>query len=130
MRPGVSGGTLDPMALDALIVDDNEHFLVSASALLEREGLCVATASTWDEALTQVRERRPDVVLIDLNLGSVSGLALATALTSAVAEAPAMILISSESSDDVRDLLLGSPVRGFLSKLDLSAQAIESILGS
>lgn len=118
------------MALDALIVDDNEQFLVSASALLEREGLHVVTASTWDEALTQVHEQRPDVVLIDLNLGSVSGLALAAELTSAVVEAPAMILISSESSDDVRDLLIGSPVRGFLSKLDLSAQAIESVLGS
>jgi hypothetical protein len=41
-----------------------------------------------------------------------------------------VVLISSESYDDVRELLIGSPVRGFVSKVDLSASAIESIVGS
>ena len=118
------------MALDVVIVDDSDPFLVSASALLQREGMnVVGTASTRDQARRLVGDRRPDVVLLDLNFGSVSGLDLAAELASDETGSPALILISSESYDDVRELLDGSPIRGFVSKVDLSASAIESALG-
>lgn len=119
------------MGLDVMIVDDSDQFLASASMLLEREGLnVVGTASTPDEAIELVRQRRPDVVLVDLNFGSVSGLDLAVDLTADAAGSPAVVLISTESYDDVRELLVGTPVRGFLSKVDLSASAVESIANS
>ncbi len=119
------------MALDVVVVDDSDQFLASASALLKREGMnVVGTASTPDQARQQVRDQHPDVVLLDLNFGSMSGLDLAAELASDEAGAPALLLISSESYDDVRELLAGSPVRGFVSKVDLSASAIESIIGT
>ena len=118
------------MALDVVIVDDSDQFLASASALLQREGMnVVGTASTPDQARQQVRDRQPDVVLLDLNFGSMSGLDLAAELASDRACSPVLILVSSETYDDVRELLVGSAVRGFVSKVDLSAAAIESLIG-
>src|SRR5262245_23543089 len=119
------------MGPDVLIVDDSEQFLASAKVLLEREGMnVVGTASTSGDAIAQVRRRRPDVVLLDLNFGSISGLDVAAALTADESGSPAVILVSTESYDDVRDLIVDAPVRGFVTKVELSASAIESLLAS
>jgi hypothetical protein len=62
------------MALRLLIVDDNAHFLRAARTLLEREGVrVVAVASTSAEAVRLARELRPDVTLLDIDLGNESG---------------------------------------------------------
>ena len=90
----------------------------------------VGTASTPEQARQQVRDQHPDVVLLDLNFGSMSGLDLAAELASDGEGGPALVLVSSESYDDVRELLPGSAVRGFVSKVDLSASAIESVIGT
>ena len=71
--------------LRCLIVDDNASFLDAATNLLEREGLdVVGVASTSDEALRQAEELRPDVVLVDIMLGTESGFDLARRLADAV----------------------------------------------
>jgi two-component system, NarL family, nitrate/nitrite response regulator NarL len=41
-----------------------------------------------------------------------------------------LILISTHSSDDFRELLAGGPARGFLTTSDLSAQAIREVFGN
>jgi DNA-binding NarL/FixJ family response regulator len=58
------------MVLRCLLVDDSPHFLGAARSLLEREGLAVVgVASTGEEALAQIEEVRPDLVLVDIDLG-------------------------------------------------------------
>jgi two-component system nitrate/nitrite response regulator NarL len=55
-----------------LLVDDHEHVLWGLGKLIEGEKpkMTVAgTARTLPEALAAVRERRPDVVLLDIYLG-------------------------------------------------------------
>ena len=69
------------MPLRCLLVDDNEAFLEAASLLLEREGvIVVGVASTIAEALRQARALRPDVILVDIGLGTESGFDLARLL--------------------------------------------------
>jgi two-component system nitrate/nitrite response regulator NarL len=129
---GISHGWNDVgMALSVVIVDDNVRFLDSARALLEREGMRVlGVASTPQDAVEQVRRREPDVVLLDLHFGSVSGLDLARRLTPDRGASPAVVLVSTASHEDVDPLLAGSPVRGFVSKVDLSAAAVATVVGS
>ena len=118
------------MALSVVIADDSARFRDSARALLEREGMDVlAVASTPDDAVEQVRQRRPDVVVLDLHFGTVSGLEVARLLTADRESTPAVVLVSTVSAEDVEPLLDGSPVRGFVSKIDLSAAAVASIVG-
>ena len=71
---------IETMPVRALIVDDNAQFLEAASALLERQGITiVGVASTGVDARRRLDETRPDVVLVDIDLGEESGLDLAHA---------------------------------------------------
>jgi CheY-like chemotaxis protein len=118
------------MSLQLLIVDDNAHFLEAARDLLEQEGMAVvALASTSAEAVERVAEFRPDVALVDIDLGEESGFDLATRLTQPlIGPAPRVVLISAYAEQDLHDLIEDSPAVGFLSKADLSAQAILQLL--
>jgi two-component system, NarL family, nitrate/nitrite response regulator NarL len=118
------------MALRCLIVDDNMGFLRSARLLLEREGISVvAVASTGDEALRQAEELRPDVLLVDIDLGRESGFDVAGRLHSRPSTSRLdVILISTHAEEDFADLIATSPAVGFISKSNLSARAIRQLL--
>jgi DNA-binding NarL/FixJ family response regulator len=113
-----------------LIVDDNAHFLVAARCLLKSEGIdVVAVASTSADALQYARELRPDVTLVDVDLGEESGFDLAKELTGATeAEGQRVVLTSAYSEQDLADLIEASPAVGFLPKTLLSASAIVDLL--
>ena len=119
------------MVLRCLIVDDCPHFLDAARALLEREGLAVVgVASTTAEALRQVQAVKPDVALVDVELGNESGFDLARRIRSETSLDPSrVILISTYSDEDLEDLITDAPAAAFLSKSRLSARAIREILG-
>lgn len=118
------------MVLRCVIVDDNARFLEAARALLEREGVdVVGVAVTIAEALRLVDEVRPDVTLVDIDLGAESGFDLASRLACNGGRAPSRaILISTHAEADFADLIDSSPAVGFLSKSDLSAEALYAIL--
>ena len=118
------------MSLHCVLVDDNPDFVAAARSLLEHEGLTVlGAAGNGAEALRLVAELRPDVLLIDIDLGAESGLELARRLArSARPVPPPVILISSYAEEDYADLIADSPAVGFLSKSQLSAVAIRRLL--
>ncbi len=118
------------MAVRCVIVDDNHAFLRSASELLEREGINVAgVASAGAQASRACRELKPDVVLVDIDLGNESGFEVARQLAGgADAGQPLVILISAHAADDLADLIADSPAVAFLSKASLSGAAIRGIL--
>jgi CheY-like chemotaxis protein len=118
------------MSVRALIVDDNAEFLRTARALLERQGMTVVAAvSTTQEALRWLDESRPDVVLIDIDLGEENGLDLANSILGRRQEhATRVIMISAYDEDDVVDLLESQPAVSFVPKAGLSAAAIEAVL--
>ena len=114
-----------------VIVDDNPEFLDSARRLLEHQGArVVGVASTNAEALRSVQELRPDVALVDVNIGEESGFDLAEALheIDGAPTAP-VILISTHGEPDLTDMIETSPAIGFLAKSALSASAITAALG-
>ena len=123
-------GQSERMPLRCLLVDDNEVFLETASLLLEREGLTVVgVASSIAEALRQAGVLRPDLVLVDIGLGSESGFTLARLLAGDGRRAADVILISTGAEADYAELIAESPAAGFLAKSELSASKIGLILG-
>jgi len=117
------------MRLTCLIVDDNARFLAAAATLLAREGVAVVgVASTGDEALERAKELRPDVALVDVDLNGESGFDVARRLAGLNGGQP-VILISSYSQRDFADLVASSTALGFVSKAELSASAIEELVG-
>jgi CheY-like chemotaxis protein len=123
------------MPIRLLIVDDNAHFLEAARRLLEREGMTVVgVASTALDALRRAEELRPDVTLVDIELGQESGFDLARRLTERLTEGtgsqpPPVILISAYPEQDLADLIEASPALGFLPKSGLSGRAIVELVG-
>src|SRR4051812_19996445 len=118
------------MPLRCVIVDDNQGFLDAARLLLEQEGLqVVGVATSGDEALRAVAELRPDVTLLDVDLGGESGFDVARRLTDNGGFASGqLILISTHSEEDLVDLIKESPAIGFLGKPSLSATTIKGLL--
>jgi DNA-binding NarL/FixJ family response regulator len=118
------------MALRSLIVDDNAHFLASASDLLEREGVrVVGVASDGAEAVRLAEALQPDVTLVDIDLGDESGFDVARRLSEAAGPRDLrVVLISTYPETDFTDLIAASPAAGFLPKSELSGDAIEELL--
>jgi two-component system nitrate/nitrite response regulator NarL len=113
-----------------LLVDDNKGYIETARRVLDRGGVKVTgTASSIAEARARASELRPDVVLIDIALGSENGFDLARHLAGGDAGGLAVIMISSGSEDDYADLVADSPAVGFLHKAELSADGIRRVLG-
>jgi CheY-like chemotaxis protein len=117
------------MAVRCLIVDDNHDFLQAARDLLEREGIrVVGVVTTGSEAGRRCRELKPDVALVDIDLGGENGFDVARQLAGRGKHATQVILISSYSGDDFADLIADSPAISFLPKPALSGEAIRGIL--
>jgi len=117
-----------------LLVDDSARFRRAARTLLEHDGVEVEVAATGSEAARRAPEVRPDVVLLDIDLGGESGFELAHRFHAAWhAEGSPLrrvgiILVSTHAEQDFEDLIGTSPALGFLSKSSLSAGAIRQLL--
>ena len=97
----------------------------------ERESPSSALHRRSPRRFALVDEVRPDVTLVDIDLGAESGFDLASRLARAADGEPSRaILISTHAEADFADLIDASPAVGFLSKSDLSAEAIDAILSA
>jgi DNA-binding NarL/FixJ family response regulator len=113
-----------------LIVDDHQGFLRAARKVLESGGVTVVgAASTSAEAVEAAIQAAPDVVLVDIALGTESGFDLARQLAAETRlRRTRVILISTHAEEDFADLLAVSPAIAFLPKWKLSAQAVRAAL--
>jgi DNA-binding NarL/FixJ family response regulator len=117
------------MALTCLIVDDSPPFFEAARQLLADDGVTVVGfAATSDQAVNETVALRPDVALVDIDLGTESGFDVAQRLAGLPHGGPPVVLISAESGTELAELVDGSGALGFVSKTDLSGDAIRKLL--
>ena len=116
------------MPFTCLIVDDSPRFLAAVKQLLADDGVTVVgVATTADEAVA-ASARRPDVVLVEIELAAEGGLDVAPRLARLPDGGPPVVLISAESGSELAELVDVSGALGFVSKSDLSAEAIRTLL--
>jgi two-component system nitrate/nitrite response regulator NarL len=116
------------VVLRCLLVDDSEEFLASASRLLEAQGLeIVGRASSGQEAVRLADALRPDVALVDVQLGEEDGLEVSRQLTAGRCPI-AVVLISTHPQDVIAELVENSAAVGFLPKAALSADAVAQLV--
>jgi DNA-binding NarL/FixJ family response regulator len=115
-----------------VIVDDSPGFIDAARRLLEHDGIAVVgVASTSAAALRCVEELRPDVILVDVNLGAENGFELAERLHQCgLPTPPPVVLISTHAEQDFADMIATSPAIGFLGKINLTPDAIRDLVES
>jgi DNA-binding NarL/FixJ family response regulator len=102
--------------LRVVIVDDQALFREGLRTLLEAHGAeVIAEASNGREALELVRSEQPDVVLMDLDMPEVNGLAATRLITAAVPGTRVVILTASEQDADLFEAIK-SGAQGYLMK--------------
>jgi DNA-binding NarL/FixJ family response regulator len=103
-------------ALRVLIADDHPLFRDGLRSLLEARGIdVVGEATNGREAVERAKHLRPDVVLMDLNMPEMNGLA-ATRLISAELETVKVVVLTA--SEDDADLFeaIKSGAQGYIFK--------------
>jgi DNA-binding NarL/FixJ family response regulator len=121
-------GTINGVSPTVLIVDDHAVFRASARALLEAEGFdVVGEAADGAEALHAVAVLRPEIVLLDIHLPDIDGLAVAEQLA-IIPHAPAVVLTSSRDAAAYGSRVQTAPARGFIPKGALSGDALAALV--
>jgi DNA-binding response OmpR family regulator len=113
-----------------LSVDDEPDVLDLIRFHLTRAGCEVVTAASGREALEVIRSRRPDLVLLDLMLPDIDGLALCEILRlqAATATIP-IVIVSAWSTDDSRNLGLELGALDFLTKPFSPRELVARVMG-
>jgi DNA-binding NarL/FixJ family response regulator len=115
--------------LTCVIVDDSPPFFEAARLLLaDDEVTVVGFAATSDEAVSTTLTLAPDFALVDIDLGAESGFDVAQRLAGLPNGGPPVVLISAESGSEFAELVDASGAVGFVSKTDLSGDAIRKLL--
>jgi DNA-binding NarL/FixJ family response regulator len=112
-----------------LIVDDHAAFRASARALLQAEGFdVVGEAADGAEAVEAVAALRPAIVLLDIQLPDLDGLAVAEQLAMAP-DPPTVVLISSRDAAAYGARLRSTSARGFIPNSGLAGDALDALTG-
>jgi two-component system nitrate/nitrite response regulator NarL len=114
-------------ALRVILIDDHTLFRTGLRELLERRGLeVVAAVGDGYEGCELAETLKPDVILLDLRMPDIDGLAVLEKLKEQQPQTPVVMLTtSSEQRDLVKSLRLGA--RGYLHKDMEPEQLIESL---
>jgi CheY-like chemotaxis protein len=100
-----------------LIVDDNPVNLKLARILLTSEGYQVRTAGSADEAFAAVREARPRLILMDIQLPDIDGLEATRRLKADPATRDIIVIaLTAYAMKGDRDKALGAGCDGYVSK--------------
>src|SRR4029078_6592025 len=94
-----------------LIVEDEHDILQLVKLYVEKEGFRTVSAMTGTEALRQVKQEKPDLVVLDLMLPEIDGIEVCKRLRSAPETAMLPILMltaKAEESDTIVGLELGA----------------------
>jgi DNA-binding response OmpR family regulator len=86
-----------------LVVDDEPDIVNIVSMMLEKEGFCVSSASNGIEALSSVKESKPDVIFLDRNMPEMGGDEVMTRLKESpeTSSIPIILLTSLDKYEDV-----------------------------
>jgi two-component system, cell cycle response regulator DivK len=100
-----------------LVVEDNEVNQLLTASVLGREGFEVDIAGTSEQALEHLRDHKPDLILMDIQLPGMDGLALTRRLKSDPATAHIVVVaLTAHAMTGDREQSLAAGCAGYISK--------------
>lgn len=107
---------LDRSPFRVLVIDDDAEARLYAGSVLRRVGMQVEEFADADAALQRASEWRPDLILVDLYMPGVDGLAITRRLRAEAAPQLQIIVLSGEDRPQARYNALRLGVDDFLTK--------------
>jgi DNA-binding NarL/FixJ family response regulator len=128
--PGESG-TAEPADLRLLVVDDQASIREALAMMLDMTpGISVVgTGSDGAQAVELVAELRPDVVLMDLRMPKMDGIAATAAICSRFTDV-AVVVLTTFDDDASIVAALGAGARGYLTKQAGRADIARAVLSA
>ena len=119
---------LKKLTLSVLLVDDFVQFRAAVSTLLRKkpELQIVAEASDGIEAVEQSRQLQPDLILLDIGLPKLNGIAAAQQIRE-VAPQSKIIFVTQETSADIMKEAIGLGVMGYVVKTKVESELLKAI---
>ncbi len=102
--------------LNVLLVDDNSINLRVSTDLLTHLGMTVVPARSGEEALAIIAQSRFDLVLMDLQMPGMDGLATTRLLFERVKERPMVVALTANALEEDRQACLQAGMRDYLTK--------------
>lgn len=101
-----------------LIVDDHPVIRLAVKPLLEREGhILVGETDNGVDALTLIRNQRPDLVILDIGIPKIDGLEV-LARISTLKPRPRVLILTSQPADLLAFRCMKAGAAGFVTKGD------------
>ncbi len=108
------------------LVDDHRLFLSGVRAELEEAVEVVGVADDVDAAIGRIRDRHPDVVLVDVHMPGGGGLAVIENVAETHPDIRFLALSVSDAAEDVIAMIRAG-ARGYVTKSILPHELIEAI---
>jgi DNA-binding NarL/FixJ family response regulator len=114
-----------------VIADDHRMFAEALAAILGGDGRIevVAFAANGREAVDAARATRPDVVLMDISMPVMDGIAAAEAIRDADGGTKVVMLTGSSAAQDIARAR-SAGAAGYVTKDAISAELVDAILAA
>lgn len=109
-----------------LVVDDDPSVRKALDRLLRSAGLEVATFDCAAALLAFERPPRPSCLVLDLHLPDMDGFELLQRVEATAPDLPVVVL-TGDTSEETRDLVLGNGAAAFLTKPCDEARLLEEV---
>ncbi|QEY60472.1 response regulator [Pseudomonas sp. C27(2019)] len=128
VQPGLPAAADKQAAKLVMIVDDSVTVRKVTSRLLERYGMQVMVAKDGVDAITQLQERRPDIMLLDIEMPRMDGFEVANLVRhdSTLKDLP-IIMITSRTGEKHRERAMAIGVNDYLGKPYQETVLLEAI---
>jgi DNA-binding NarL/FixJ family response regulator len=118
--------TFPDKTLRVVVADDHPGFLKHLVSLLEAEFLVVATAQNGQVALERVTQSRPDVVVLDLEMPGLDGLATARELKN-MPLPPAVVIYSLQNDLQIVEVARQAGAMGYVFKTCINQDLTDAV---
>jgi DNA-binding NtrC family response regulator len=108
----------NPVRRRLLVVDDEPSILYALRRRFQSETLDVAVAQTGEKGLVLVRDLRPDVVMLDLHLGDMSGLDVFDQIRQFDAHVPVILITAYGAAETAIEVMKRGAFEYLLKPLD------------
>ena len=120
------------MSARILIVEDHPTMREAMRLVLEREGFDIDEAADGDQALFAVRERPPDLVLLDMSIPGASGPEVLAAVKDDPSTSDVRVIVVTATGEEGRAAALASGADHYFTKPFSPIallQAVEEVIG-